>query len=457
MNLILGAGLAGLSASYHLGHENCLLLERQGHSFGHIASEMREGFTWDQGPHVSFTKHEYVRELFRRSVDSAFEDFPVCVGNYFNGHWIEHPAQTALHQVPEPQRSACLASFLQTRRGAVQNVPDNYQDWLDMAFGPVFTELFPSAYTQKYWTRPPADLTTAWIGNRVLFPDAADVETGASGPIGRPMHYINTIRYPKQGGYQSFAAGLKKGSNIRYGADVASVDLVRREVVVTDGRKFNFDTLVNTLPLPVFIQACRDVPEHVLDAARQLTCSQLVLVNIAVPHVALRPEHWIYVYDKDKLSTRINFVEKLSANNAPEGWSGIQTEVYFSRHKPLLQSPEEIGALVEAELIEMGLIDPSRFTRGRTSHRHVKLVPWANVIFDHGTIAAMQKILGWLEGFGLVREVDDLHPLTDWTHTPLRAIKRAHLFLAGRFGQWKYYWSDDCVMRGREIGRLSRQ
>ena len=38
MVVILGAGLAGLSTSYHLDH-NCDIYEKQDHSGGHIHSE----------------------------------------------------------------------------------------------------------------------------------------------------------------------------------------------------------------------------------------------------------------------------------------------------------------------------------------------------------------------------------------------------------------------------------
>jgi UDP-galactopyranose mutase len=56
--LILGSGLAGLSCSHHTGHDRCLILDKNTHAFGHIHFETREGFTWDQGRHVSLTKHE---------------------------------------------------------------------------------------------------------------------------------------------------------------------------------------------------------------------------------------------------------------------------------------------------------------------------------------------------------------------------------------------------------------
>ncbi len=108
MNLILGAGLAGLSCSYHLGHENSLVLEKEGHAHGHIHTRFRDGFTWDEGPHVSFTKHEYVKELFAKNVGGHFDEYEVRTTNYFKGHWIDHPAQSNFYQIPEPLRSTRL-------------------------------------------------------------------------------------------------------------------------------------------------------------------------------------------------------------------------------------------------------------------------------------------------------------------------------------------------------------
>ena len=156
MIVILGAGLAGLSASYHLGHDRCLLLERSSHPFGHIQSEKRDGFTWDLGPHVSFTKHDYVKTLFEQGLEGSYNDIEVKVGNYYRGHWIDHPAQTSMHQLPKSVREACLASFLDTRKTADSGqfaAAADYKEWLERAFGPVFADTFPSVYTLKYWTR----------------------------------------------------------------------------------------------------------------------------------------------------------------------------------------------------------------------------------------------------------------------------------------------------------------
>ena len=79
--LILGGGLSGISASFHLGHDNCLLVEKNDYLLGHIASKSNNGFTWDEGPHVSFTQNKYVQELFEQSVDYNFFEFSAVVGN----------------------------------------------------------------------------------------------------------------------------------------------------------------------------------------------------------------------------------------------------------------------------------------------------------------------------------------------------------------------------------------
>jgi len=444
--LILGAGLAGLSCAYHLGHERCRLLERAGHAYGHISTEIRDGFTWDEGPHVSFTKHAYVKELFAESVAGEFEEFPVRAGNYFRGSWIEHPAQSNLYQVPEPLRGACVDSFLATRSAtASAEVPRDYADWLEQAFGPVFAGTFPAAYTRKYWTCEPRDLTTEWVGNRVFHPAVEDVVEGSRGPLSRQTHYITHVRYPRRGGYQHFAEKLAAGARIEFGADVVSIDLAGKRLWTSDGREWPWERLVNTLPLPVFIAACSGVPAEVVAASRELSCSSALLVNVAAPHPTARDESWIYVYDEDKYSTRINCTEMLASGNAPAGRSGIQVEAYASRHKPFDAPPEVIARRVVDELIEMGLVT----CPAEDVHWHTKLISWANVIFTHRTASSLDVIWRWLEGFGLQRETDDLHPLSDWTERP--SPQPGALAMAGRFGQWKYFWTDDCVMRGRQF------
>lgn len=458
MIIILGAGLTGLSCSYHIGHEHCLLLEESDRPFGRIAVHLEGGFTWDQGPHVSFTKNEYVRSLFQDAVNGEYDEYSVKVGNFFKGHWINHPAQFALHQVPQPLRAECLDSFLSTRQVAPGEaaLTGNYMNWLESAFGPTFAHTFPAVYTMKYWTVEASELTTDWVGQRIPWPSVQDVIDGSLAPLPRNNYYIDKVRYPRSGGYQSFALKMAAGSNLRLGAQVAKIDLAEKVIWLSTGERLPYSMLINTIPLPRFVALCGEVPQSVREAAAELSCSQLTLVEAYAPQSNLRPENWIYVYDEDLLSTRLNFTEKLTPGNAPPGWTGVQAEVYSSRHKPLPTTPDNLGTLVLEEMIHMEVLDPSvrdSIAQG-VARVSTRSIPWANVIFHHKTRPALNKIWEWLEAFGLDRDQDDTHPLTIWPQSGVVALPgppRGTLFMGGRYGQWKYFWSDDCVLRGREI------
>jgi protoporphyrinogen oxidase len=442
MILILGAGLAGLSCSYHLGHECCCLLEANAHAFGHIHSRVLDGFTWDEGPHVSFTKQDYVRELFAAGASGEFLEKEVTLTNYWRGHWIEHPAQLHLHAVPEPVRSRCVESFLAVPVDAPP--PQHYGEWLDQAFGKAFADEFARRYTRKYWTVEAEELATEWIGSRVHRPLERDLLAGAGGPIGLRGHYIQHFRYPKSGGYQQFAARIAEGARIEYRASVERIDPRARQVVTADGRCFPYERLINTLPLPEFLRMLTGLPQAVRQWAGSLRCSRLLLVNVAARQPTPRPNPWLYVYDEDKLSTRINFTELLSPGNAPTGWTGIQVEVYLRDETTGLLSGAQIRDRVVGELEEMGLLEPEAEVRA-----HSWNVPWANVIFTRATAGLLDKIWKALEPFGLQHESDDTHPLTDWAS--VTALRPSPLVMAGRFAQWKYYWTDDCILRGKQI------
>ena len=368
--LILGSGLAGLSSSYHIGHNRCMILEAKPHAFGHISSYKHEGFTWDEGPHVSFTKHRYVQELFEESVAGEFFEFPVKTTNFFQGLKVDHPAQSNLYQVPEPLRTKCINDFLDSRTTNNDDTkPQNYAEWLNRSFGPTFADTFPRAYTKKYWTTEPENLTVDWVGSRVFYPKIEDVINGASGPLAEQTHYIKKIRYPKNGGYQSYGELFAKGADIRLNSKVSTIDLEARVVTTESSQSFRYEQLINTIPLPTFVNLCQQSSSSAKLAAEQLCASELLLVNATIDHPTLHPEHWFYVYDEDLLSTRIYCTEQLSPNNATIGSTGIQVEVYASKYRTFSDTFDNIGARVVEELKQLGFIDVNQSQSTRVSIR----------------------------------------------------------------------------------------
>jgi protoporphyrinogen oxidase len=441
--LILGGGLAGLSCSYHLGHQNCQIIEKNPYLGGHATSYSRDNAFWDEGPHVSFTKNPYVKDLLSDSSSSEVLEYPTDVGNYYQAHWIPHPAQSNLYALPQPLASKCYEDFFsQQNYKENSKEPCNYQQWLDQAFGKTFSRTFPHAYTRKYWTCDPVNLSIDWVGGRVFRPDVKTITDGYQGKPKEGTHYINSIRYPSIGGFDAFFHGLKNEANV-INDKVVSVDLARRRITLLSGLVYDYEKLISTLPLDLFVSLIDGVPDFVQEASSMLRCSSLLLINILGTQAQHNPYHWLYVYDEDKYSTRITQTHLLSSSNTPDGVAGLQVEVYASPYRPFPEAHDQIARKVCNEILEMHLLK-------EVHSMHTNYVPYANVIYDQNRREVQDIILTYLQQFGLVREKDDLEPMTDWNDAHVFEDIPA-LLLAGRFGQWKYFWSDDCLLRGQQI------
>lgn len=443
---ILGAGLSGLSCSFHIGHKDCTVFEKKPYFGGHTATHCIDGCFWDEGPHLSFTNIEYVKNLFSSTSKVGILEQANDVSNWFRDHWVPHPAQSNLYAVPKPLATECLDDFIQSRQTTDNNIiPQNYADWLDQAFGKTFASNFPYAYTRKYWTCEPQALAADWVGQRMYRPDPETIKSGYSAPPVKNTHYFAKFRYPEHEGFAGFLTGIAENANIKLNQSLSEIDLANKKLKFANGDEHSYDCLINTIPLPVFISLVPYAPSSVKEAANSLHCSSVLLINIKASGPSLLDHHWLYVYDEDMLSTRITQIHHLSPNNCPNGSIGIQVEVYESALKPFHLSHDEIESIVTREVAKMGLIHSVESIQSVHTH----YVPYANVIFTEKRRESQEVVLDWLASYGLTREDDDLEPMTDWNNVP--DLKPSALYNAGRYAQWKYFWTDDCIMRGLQI------
>ena len=298
------------------------MYEGKSHGGGHIHTEIVDGFTWDEGPHVSFTKYNYVRDYFADNCENQLLEYPTNPTNFYRNNWIPHPAQSNMYAIPEPLRTNCLNDVISVRKEyADAYQPENYQDWIDYAFGKTFARNFAAVYTRKYWTTGPENLTTDWIGKRIYFPEIADMIDSAEGPLAKQTHYISKVRYPLHGGYYSFIRTVEERLEVIYNKKLKYISFQNKELLFEDGEKITFVKLISTLPLPQMI-INSDAPDDIKLNALKLKCSQVLIVNVVANHPTPVANHWIYVYDEDFYATRINFTELLSGNNGEPGKIG---------------------------------------------------------------------------------------------------------------------------------------
>ena len=117
--VVLGTGMAGYGAARQLSSSGIrpVVYDKNGYYGGHTASfRDDQGFIFDLGPHISFTKDERIQELFSGYIDQEYESVQVNLNNHWRGVKLTHPAQLHLHGLPNDLIVEIISDFVAVRR-----------------------------------------------------------------------------------------------------------------------------------------------------------------------------------------------------------------------------------------------------------------------------------------------------------------------------------------------------
>ena len=422
---IIGSGMAGLGAAHRLRAQGVpsVIYDRNPYPGGHTASHRLDGFVFDEGPHVSFTKDERIKALFAEAVGGRYEAVDARVDNYWRGHWIRHPAITNLHGLPADLVVPILADYID-RAAQAPAVIRTYEDWLVASYGQTFARTFPMQYARKYHTTDAGNMSTEWVGPRLYQARLEEVLRGVLTPSSPNIHYVQDFRYPTEGGFAAFLGGLCAESTIALGRRIVRVDPPARTLHFADGSAAPYDHLISSAALPELVAMIEGAPREVLEAASALACTTVVLVNLGIARPDASNSSWTYFYDDEFPFSRVSYPRSFSPRAVPDGMSGIQAEVYFSaKYRPLAGPPEaQIEPVIDG-LRRAGVLRPD----DRIVLRNARLVPWANIIFDLDRSAALEVVHGWLDDIGIG--------------------------YCGRYGAWGYLWTDESFASGERAAQ----
>jgi protoporphyrinogen oxidase len=416
---VLGTGFAGLAASQKLAEQghNVVAYEKMSAIGGHARSYDLSGFIFDDGPHVSFSERPDVKQFLEDSVQGEFREFETVAINYWNGHWVRHPAQTNMFGLPPETITDVVVDIVEAHQQPDLPPPVNYEEWCLQTLGKTFSEEFTFKYTRKYWTTEARNLTVDWVGPRMYPPSVKEVVSGALAASTEQHHYLKKFRYPINGGFGAYTDGLNVGQTIELGKDVNALDLEERRISFSDGSSAEYEQLISSIPLPELVSRIKGAPPEIEQAAQKLTCSQLILVSIGIDRVDGLPDaDWVYFYDEDIIFSRLHFPYRFASSNAPEGCGSLQVEIYHSKYLDL--PDEDLTQRTINDLKKCGIIRES----DKIMVAHEARVPYANVVFDHPREENLQIVNQFLDDHSVIR--------------------------CGRFGEWEYHWTDDAISSG---------
>ncbi len=422
--VILGAGMAGYGAAYHLQAEGlrAKVYEKRNVYGGHTASYTTPtGFTFDEGPHISFTKDGEVREFLAECVDHEHEELEVEFNNYWKGRWIKHPVQTNLNGLPRDLTIDILKDYFAAYHDDVDPAAmATFADWLKASYGKTFAENFPMVYGKKYHTVDAEKMTTDWLGPRLYQPDPDEVLLGTLVEETPDVHYVRDCRYPSHGGFAAYLKRFPELADLRTEHEVTAIAPDSGLITFRNGKQTRAEKIISSLPLPVLIPMIDGVPAEVVEAASRLACSTCVVVNIGVAREDLSSCHVNYFYDPDISFARVSYPHMLSPHNTPPGHGSIQAEVYFSeKYKPLEQEASDLVPLVIQDLQRCGVLRED----DAIVESHALAIRYANIIFDQERPDAVATVHQFLDEVGIG--------------------------YCGRYGEWDHIWTDQAFRSGQ--------
>jgi protoporphyrinogen oxidase len=373
-HLIIGAGPTGLGAAWRLqqrGIRDWALLE-DGRVAGGLAQSVVDdhGFTWDLGGHVQFSHYEMFDQLMDDLLGTdgwLYHDRESWV--WIAGRFVPYPFQLNLHRLPESERAVCLRGLDEAAMAASQSsaAPANFGEWIDRTFGAGIADVFMRPYNRKVWARDPELMDWRWIGDRVAVADVARVRENIRlrrddvswGPN-------NRFRFPRRGGTGAVWEALAKqltaraagASPLIFGASVKHLDTTERRVALADGREFQYEQLISTMPLDRLV-AMSDLARDLRAAARDLEYSSTHVIGVGLhgtPPAALAQKCWMYFPEANCPFYRVTHFSHYSPNNVPDHssqWS-LMAEVSESAHRPVDEA--DVVADVVRGLIATSLV-----------------------------------------------------------------------------------------------------
>ena len=437
--LVLGAGLAGLSAGHALAQAGLRvrIVERESAVGGLARTVARGPFRFDLGGHRFFTQDESVDGLVRGLLGRECLTVPRKSQIFLRNRYIDYPLRplNAIAGLGAPTVLRILldraGEGVRGRFGPREMV--SLEDWVVGHFGRTLFEIYFKEYSEKVWGIGCGNISMDWVARRIQgLSLGAAVRNAIFGHNGRAARTLtDRFLYPSLGigrVAERFREEIEKEGRVLCGVEVCRLlhgDGRVRAVVVRNGPRASVlegRAFISTVPLTDLLGMLDPrPPAEVLQAAAGLKFRDLVIVAVMLGRGRATRQSWLYFPERKIPFGRIHEPTNWSARMAPEGRTLLVAEQFCFRGDDTWNADDEdLSDGTVRTLDRLGIV-----SRQEVLDTAVLRIPDAYPLFEVGYRERRETIRGYLRGF-------------------------ENLFLAGRGGTFAYFNMDQAIASGRE-------
>lgn len=421
--VILGAGLTGLSAAYHLekkGFTDYKIFEKEQTVGGLCRSVYQDGFTFDFTGHLLHISDPQFAHFIESVI--GLEHFNAIKRRsfiYSHERYTRYPYQINLWSLPPHIITECIEGYVQRRHYRKQHT---FYQWVMHNFGAGFGKQFFFPYQRKIFDYPVTKLSASWTGRFVPSTSLHEMLMGAlQDNIDQDIGYNARFLYPKQGGIFFWIDRLYRqlAQPVYTEYTVTRVDLIHKFIEFDNGHTEPFKQLISTMPLDCLLRLIKEPSRSTLKkAADYLLCNSVINFNLGIQRDNVSDKHWIYFPETTYPFYRVGFSHNFAASMAPAGCSSLYGEVSH-----LNKRPSHISTLLAQSIAH------AKKLFGIQEHE-----------------IATEKIIHINRAYVIYNAWRDQH-----VPKIIKKLEHYNVHSIGRYGAWKYASMQEGFLDGKKI------
>lgn len=401
MDLIIGAGISGLSYAAATQHDY-LILERDNAIGGYCKTIYDGDYIWDYSGHFFHFQHEYIKDYV---MEKLSEEEVLKVNKYtqiyYKGLHVDFPFQTNIHQLEKEEFIDCLYDLF-----TVEENPkvETFKEMLYAKFGKSIAEKFLIPYNSKLYATDLNNLDVDAMGRFFPYADKEQIVRNFRNSTNKS--YNSFFIYPKQGCIKVVEAVASRvdPSKIAFGESLIGVDL-QRKIAQTNKREIHFGNLISTIPFPQLMDMAG------MDYDRSIYSWNKVLVfNLGFDSKGPERQNcWLYFPDPELIFYRVGFYDNILGQDK----TSLYVEIGFNHNDPI----GDTSLLLERTLNDLrkaGIITDQ------------KLVAHSDIVMDPAYVHITKK-----------SEEDK--------KLKQKQLAASGVYSIGRYGDWKYCSLEDNI------------